>query len=288
MNTATAVDRTLLRRVLAVANGKGGVGKTSTSSHLGGQAAAGGRKVLLVDLDPQGNTEDDLGHESDDLGAGMTRAVMLGTDPVVLRDVRPNLDVIPGGVNLSELVDHLQSKRARTRRDVDPYESFVQVIARAAVGYDLVVLDCPPANNEVMQEAALDASRYLLIPTRADMSSRKGIVQMAQRFMEMRGGFNPSLVLLGVLLFEIGSRARLVERSARDWIDEALQGQAPVFDTTIRHVEATALEGRERGLLAHELAETSAGKSSLGLAGDYRDMAVEVFQRLVGLEQAAA
>lgn len=286
MTSAFALDRTALRRVIAVANGKGGVGKTSTATHLGGQAAASGRRVLLVDLDPQGNTVEDLGYVNDDHGASLVRAVMAGTPVRILHDVRPRLDVVPGGEHLNELADHFHSRRLRRRDGEDSaLLGLARAIAPVAAGYDLVVVDCPPANSDVLQDAALELAKYLLIPTHSDKSSRNGIIEMARRFSYVRQHGNPDLELLGVLLFGVTSSATTVKRAARGWIDGALQGQAPVFDATIRHVEATAYEVREQGRLAHELVGDGVGGSVSGLAADYRDMAVEVIRRLVELEQ---
>lgn len=293
MSSTDALDRAALQRVVAVANGKGGVGKTSTSTHLSAIPAAGGRRVLLIDLDPQGNVAEDLGYDDGDRGMGLVRAVIAGTPMHVLRDVRPNLDVVPGGEHLSELADHFHSRRLRRREDDESaLLGLARAVAKESAGYDLVVVDCPPANSDVLQDAAMEMARYLLIPTHSDKSSRQGIVEMARRFMHVRAHGNPTLSLLGVVLFGVTSSATTVRKAARDWIDEALGGQAPVFDSTIRHVEAAAYEIREQGRLAHELA-TATGSESMDpryakLAGDYRDMAVEVFGRLVELEQQQA
>lgn len=288
MASADVLDRSALRRVLAVANGKGGVGKTSTTTHLGGQTAAAGRRVLLIDLDPQGNAAEDLGYTDGDGGRGLVHAVMVDTPLFILRDVRERLDVIPGGPELEKLADHLHSAQHRQHRGENALEVLARVIAGVADGYDLILIDCPPANNAVLQEAAMDAAQYLLVPTHSDKSSRNGLVQMARRFTEVRSTTNPTLKLLGVLLFGITSSASIVRESARKWIDEALDGQAPVFTSTIRHVEAAAFDIRERGMLAHELAASGHKGSTAALAGDYYDMAHEALARLVQLEQAAA
>lgn len=283
--TTPVLDRQALARVVAVANGKGGVGKTSTATHAAGQVAANGQRVLLIDLDPQGNTMDDLGYVNDDHGRGLTHCVMLRVAPVILRDVRPNLDVIPGGEELNELVDHLTSRMMR-KRDESALLELAAALAPHVAGYDLVIIDCPPANSAVLQDAALAMARYLLVPTHSDKSSRKGLVTMAERWQQLIA-LNPTLELLGVILFGVNKSAKKVERLARTWLTEALGEQAPVFTTTIRHVEVTAVDIRETGRLAYEI--PGLGKEeyrSLGL--DYRALGNEVLARLIELETRAA
>lgn len=299
-----ALDRTNLRRCLACANGKGGVGKTSTSTHVAGLVAAQftadntGQRVLLIDLDPQGNTAQDLGYGPADLGASMLRTYLSGgrEAPLILRDVRHGLDVIPGGRELAKLADAilLAQMRERDRNRGEAVAGLAAALAAHVGQYDLVVIDCPPANTAVLQDAALDMAQYLLIPTKTDKSSRDGLAEMAERFGEARSGANPELTLLGVVLFGVTTSASNVRRIAREWIEEALQGQAPVFHATVRHVEAAAFDIRQRGRLAHELEAARAARaggdlaaSATGLAADYQQLAAEVLTRVMKLEAAA-
>src|SRR5204862_7551815 len=120
-----------------VINGKGGTLKTSITANLAGLVAEGDMRVLAVDLDPQGNLAEDLGYGDDeraDEGLGLLEAVMAGRPLAPVRDVRPNLDVVPGGEHLTELAVMLQSRRQR-----DP--SGVTALARSMAGvageYDL-------------------------------------------------------------------------------------------------------------------------------------------------------
>src|ERR1700712_5606427 len=111
------VDREALSRVVAVANGKGGVGKTSTATELAGLASEAGYKILLIDLDPQGNVGEDLGYTgagTGDEGAAMVSALMSGRPlPVSLPAVRPNVDVIAGGERLDDLAGVLLARHTR-------------------------------------------------------------------------------------------------------------------------------------------------------------------------------
>ena len=102
-----------MRRVVAIANGKGGVGKTSLTAGLAGLIAGAGYRVLTVDADPQGNLRRDLGYDSTD-GQSLASAIQSGTQLEPLRDVRPNLDCIPGGAALYDLpATHVSRAHAR-------------------------------------------------------------------------------------------------------------------------------------------------------------------------------
>ena len=300
----TQVDRTSLRRVLAVINGKGGVGKTSLVANLGGLLAAADYRVLLVDLDPQGNLGEDLGYTAaglGDEGAGLFRAVSGGTPLQPLEGIRPNLDVVAGGEALHELAGALYARRQR-----QPEAAALALAASLsglAGGYDLVLLDCPPG-QDVLQEAALAAARWVVIPTKTDVSSRKGLREVAARFAVARG-INPDLAVLGVVLFGVNRSATRVEAEARSAVEKELRSVAPVFRSTIRHVEASAFDVRERGQLVHELEQAvlngpkwferlrgahAAGEQPLAssagaLAGDYQSLAEEIFLHLTTAEE---
>jgi cellulose biosynthesis protein BcsQ len=299
------VDRYSLRRTVAVINGKGGVGKTSLVANLGGLLAAADYRVLLIDLDPQGNLGEDLGYTaaglSDD-GAGLLQAVTSGQRVAPLADIRPRLDVVPGGEALHDLAGALHARRQR-----QPHAASMALAASLtglAGNYDLVLLDCPPG-QDVLQEAALAAARWALIPTKTDVSSRKGLREVAARFAVARL-LNPDLAVLGVVLFGVNRSATRVESDARAAIATELGDVAPVFRSTIRHVEASAFDVRERGQLVHELeqaalnapkwyerlragstgAQGGALASSAGaLAGDYQSLAEEIFVHLSAVEE---
>jgi chromosome partitioning protein len=293
----SAFSRAPLRRTVAVANGKGGVGKTSITTHIAGLVAASGRRVLLVDLDPQGNAGDDLGYIerglSDD-GYSLARAVrFVGRDndrPKVF-NVRPNLDVIAGGRELDDIASAVENHARRIGAD-GAAQVLAQVLAQYAGDYALTVLDCPP-RHPVLQDQALVTARYLLIPTKTDVSSCRGLDAMAERFGEAQR-YNPALTLLGVVLFSLTSSAKRARAGARAYIDDALGGQAPIFEASIRNVETAAYDIRVRGQLAHELeaAVLGGGKnlaaSSKGLAADYQAVAIETMNRIVELEAVPA
>lgn len=296
-----------LSRVVAVVNGKGGVGKTTITANVGGLLAASGYRVLLVDLDPQGNLGEELGYTGsalDDNGLALAQALAFGGDLQPVMGVRPQLDVLVGGAQLDMAAAGLTmraNKDPRTAKLV-----LAQGLAPLAANYDLILIDCPPG-QETLQQAALAAARWALIPVKTDASSRKALRDVARR-LDAVLDVNPDLDLLGVVLFGVNRSAHRVIDSARAGIATDLGDDSPVLATSIRHVEAAAQETRERGLLVHELEEAvlSAPKwwelrrsgstshdgprarSATGLAGDFQALGEEIIARITAGENTTA
>ena len=184
--TIPHVERSALRRTIAVLNGKGGVGKTSLTANLSGLFADAGYRVLAIDLDPQGNLGNDLGYVGaglSDGGAGLVAAGSTEGTPIILRDVRPRLDVVVGGESAPRSRRMLQSRRISARGG--GVTSLAASIASVAGDYDLTFIDCPPG-NDVLQAGALEAARWVLVPTKTDDASRAGLREVARRFTEAR------------------------------------------------------------------------------------------------------
>jgi cellulose biosynthesis protein BcsQ len=283
----------VLENALAVANGKGGVGKSSITANVAGTAALSGWKVLAVDLDGQGNLGNDLGYnqrELSDDGRGMVRAVVSGDplEPVV--GVRENLDVVPGGEAIDELVAILTT---RQNGDPDAVGAVGAAIAPIAHRYQLILLDCPPAGG-VLLDAALTAARFLVIPTKRDSGSLDGFVRVARRFGHVRAGTNPGLELLGVVLFDFGTKDRRMLAETRAELERDLDGVAPVFNTFIRNSRRAPGDMRDQGLLAYEYeraAQTATpwykdragprfSSSATGLAEDYQRLTEEMLKAI--------
>ena len=248
-----ALDRSALERVIAVINGKGGVLKTTLTANIGGMLANNGYRVLLVDLDPQGNLAEDLGYTDDardDTGRALAQALMFGGGAVPIKEVRPNLDVFAGGPALDQATAGLSAK---ANKDPDGAKLAVaHLLAPIAGDYDMILIDCPPG-DETLQTAAVAAARWALVPVKSDKSSRKGLGAVAAR-LDAVLGVNPTLDLLGVVLVDVGTSAHVVQREAREHIAELFNADHKVvFTATVRHSEATAQATRERGLLVHEL-----------------------------------
>jgi cellulose biosynthesis protein BcsQ len=311
----------VLQQAICVVNGKGGTGKTSIVANVGGLLAAADYRVLCVDMDPQGNLGRDLGYlDRSDGGQGLAAAVIAGggASPEPLRDVRPGLDVICGGEHIEDLSGVLASRINRGRGGIE-----VEVrdrLAPLAGDYDVVLIDCPPGNRPLQQQA-LTASHYALIPVRSDDASLDGLVRVAELFAAVRETHNPGIELLGVVLFGVGSRSRRIAEAARGAVARDLGDPSLVFGAEIRHVEGPAQDCRRLGRLVHEIeadlpdaqrarfawlrarrgegggkhrpdpesvaAATQLAASAPHLAGDYQRLAEELLGRLERLSGVA-
>lgn len=300
-----ASDRSILRllldRVVAVINNKGGVLKTSVTTNLAGQLAAAGTRVLVIDLDRQGNCAQDLGYgtdERDDQGLGIVQAVLGSTALLPIHNVRPNLDVVPGGKHLDNLRALLTAQRSQSRHAAA--DALVVPLAHIARNYEVILIDCPPG-EPIVQEVAVGVARWLLVPVRSDASSRAGMSEVAERVETVRE-VNPDVELLGVLLTGTTQTATRIHERVFTRVREDLGPEAYIFKSRIRYAEAAASDSRERGELAHELekvvsdqpawydslrkgqpVERLAGSAS-SLAGDYAALAQEFVQTLLEAE----
>lgn len=290
-----------IARSVVVAQGKGGVGKTSVATNVAGLAAVAGLRVLVVDLDPQGNVARDLGLEPDS-GQQLLSALVTGAPVPVTAAVRERLDVVQGGPEVADLAGLMYARASRGGTSLA--RTLAASLEAVAVNYDLIVIDTPPG-EKVLVEAALGVAAAVLIPTRADDASLDGLARVAERFAAARE-FNPDLRLAGVLLFAVGSRSRRLESGVRRSIENIIGAAAPIFESRVRHLESAAVDSRRAGLLVHELegaavADRRARLTALragqtpadgllvrnaeGLAGDYESVTRELLTRLAEIEQ---
>ena len=171
-----------------------------------------------------------------------------------LRDVRPGLDVVTGGVHLADVAGALAARASRGDSTTD---LLARALAPLATKYDLVVVDTPPVDT-TLQALALNASRWLLIPTKADASSIRGIQRIAERVADARQAGH-EIDILGVVLAGVPTAARRVRAGAIADITAVLGDSASLLDAVVRSSDAVARECRTKGILAHELAEELEG-----------------------------
>lgn len=277
-----------------MANGKGGVGKSSLVAGLSTTAAAGGWRVLVVDLDPHGAVDSDLGYRQSGLtdeGESLYRAVAHGEPLRPCVGVRRNLDAVPAGGYTEALVD-LIADRIR-KGDRNAVTVVGERLAPLASSYDLVVFDTPPSSTLGL-DAALCCARAVLVPCGFDPGSLDGLEHVSDRYRAVRNsGLNPALELLGVVMFGFGPNERRLRREMKADLEYELDGQAPVFETTIRAARKAARHMRVHGLVASEYLTASrdarpwyedpdqerfAGNAE-DLARDYWELSCEVLAR---------
>lgn len=244
-----------LSRVVALANGKGGAGKTSLVANLAGEFARAGSRTLVIDLDISANLQLDLGtydHPDNDAGNSVFEAVTREAPLNIVRDVKEGIDWVPGGARLNWLVPMSFS--------VGPELPGGSVAAawRAALErtleadkYDMVLIDTAPTSRE-LQLMALAAAKWIVVPIKSDPASWDGLRVLGPLVKKARAD-NPELDWLGAVLFGHSSSATRVRQTVVENL--AAYENVPLLEATVRASESTAQMCRLKGLLVHELAQ---------------------------------
>lgn len=250
-----------LGQVFAIANQKGGVGKTTTSINLAASLAALGKRVLLMDLDPQGNTTSGLGVDKESVNGGMYALLMAESDlnSVIQKTEHEGLDLVPATMDLAGSEVELAQEYGRE------YALHRACKAYDGKAYDYVLIDCPPALN-VLTINALTLANRVMITMQAEFYALEGLSQLMDSIRRIRSHLNPDLVLDGVLLTMVDLRNNLaiqVESDVREHFGDQVYQQmiprnvrlseAPSYGVPVMYHDAQSKGAKAYIALAREL-----------------------------------
>ncbi len=189
--------------IIAITNQKGGVGKTTTAVNLSYYVAKLGKKTLLIDFDPQGNTTSGFGTDKANLKYTIAD-VLSGTkslSDVIVESPYKNLSLVPTLPTLANTEAELSKAERRFSR-------LKRAIDGISNDYDFILIDCPPSLS-LLTVNALIASQYVILPVQTEFYALEGLSQLLETMKIVRGGMNPELELLGVLPTMVDSRTAL-------------------------------------------------------------------------------
>ena len=190
-------------RIIAIANQKGGVGKTTTAINLSACLAEKGQRVLVIDIDPQGNTTSGLGIAKDNVDNTIYEVMLQEIDisDAICKDIFENLDIIPSNVNLAgaeiDLID-IENREYILKNAINTVRN----------NYDYVILDCPPSLS-MLTVNAMTAADTVLVPIQCEYYALEGLTQLIHTINLVKKKLNPLLELEGVVFTMYDSRTNL-------------------------------------------------------------------------------
>ena len=220
-------------RIIAIANQKGGVGKTTTAINLSASLASLGKKVLALDLDPQGNMTSGLGVDKDQVENSVYDLIIgqTGIEECICKEVIENLDVLPSNINLSaaeiELIG-VENKEYIIRNEM----------GKVKERYDFVIIDCPPALS-MLTINAMTTADSVLVPIQCEYYALEGLSQLIHTMNLVQERLNPALVIEGVVFTMYDARTNLslqVVENVKDNLDQTIY--KTIIPRNIRLAEA--------------------------------------------------
>ncbi|MCT4555080.1 MAG: AAA family ATPase [Pelagimonas sp.] len=253
-------------KIIAVANQKGGVGKTTTTINLGAALVERGHRVLVVDLDPQGNASTGLGIEPDDREFTTYELLLeeIALSQVIANTSQEGLSLVPATIDLSSADMELISNEKRSFLLHDA----LRQPAMDDFGFDFILIDCPPSLN-LLTVNAMVAAHSVLVPLQSEFFALEGLSQLMLTIREVRQTANPNLRIEGVVLTMYDARnnlAQQVEADARDNLGDL------VFRTVIpRNVRLSEAPSYAMPVINYDT-------NSKGAAA-YRNLAIEIVNK---------
>ena len=252
-----------MAKIYSITNQKGGVGKTTTSINLSAALANEGKKILLVDFDPQANATQGIGVEltEDDKTIIDILNDQNRTYEYIIKNVKPNVDVAAGDVMLSSMeasLINVQDKDKQLKKALDTVRD----------KYDYIIIDCPPAVGMITVNA-LVASDACIIPLQCEYFALEGLHQVMEVIEQVKSRMNPNLEIAGVLFTMFDSRTAL----AKDVVSGVKASvKVPTFDTIVpRNVRLA--EAPSNGMSIFEFDQKSVGASR------YKKLAIEILEK---------
>ncbi len=245
-------------RVIAIANQKGGVGKTTTAINLSAALGEKGKKVLVIDTDPQGNTTNGLGVDQVENSIYDLFIDSATADEVIIKDAVENLDIIPANVNLAAVEIELI--------DAEDKEFILKnAISGVRDKYDFIIIDCPPSLS-LLTVNAMTTANTVLVPIQCEYYALEGLSQLIHTVDLVRERLNPELDMEGVVFTMFDSRTNLslqVVESVKENLEEHVYktiiprnirlAEAPSFGQPINIYEPKSSGAEAYRLLAQEI-----------------------------------